>query len=177
MIALQLIREALADGVARVPVLGDAAYGDNAEFRAGLRALDLEFFLQVDAAKHKGWSFAVPTRLKQVRRHPTADAPPSQTLVQIAADIPAAQWQPAQWKTARGERGATGVAGGLAATRAAQSRRRTRETMAGGRLAGRCGGAVSLLAGSLASTAHPSTVPDAQPQSLAYRTILPTCQR
>ena len=110
MIALQLIREALTDGVARAPVLGDAAYGDNAEFRAGLRALDLEFFLQVDAAKHKGWSFEVPTELKQVRRHPAADAPPSQTLVQIAADIPAAQWQSAQWKTAGGERGKTRLA-------------------------------------------------------------------
>jgi len=27
------------------PVLGDSVYGINAEFRAGLRQLDLEFFL------------------------------------------------------------------------------------------------------------------------------------
>ena len=110
MIALQLIGEALADGVARAPVLGDAAYGDNAEFRAGLRALAAEFFLQVDGAKHKGWSFEAPTELKQVRRHPTAAAPPSQTLVQIAAELPAARWQSARWKTARGERGTTRLA-------------------------------------------------------------------
>ena len=110
MIALQLVREALADGVAPAPVLGDGAYGDNAEFRAGLRALGAEFFLQVDAAKHKGWSFEAPTELKQVRRHPTAAAPPSQTLVEIAATIPAAQWQNAGWKTARGERGTTRLA-------------------------------------------------------------------
>lgn len=110
MIALQLVREALADGVAPAPVLGDAAYGDNAEFRTGLRALGLEFFLQVDAAKHKGWNFAVPTELKRVRRHPMAEAPPSQTLEQIAAGIPAAQWQSAHWKTARGERGTTRLA-------------------------------------------------------------------
>jgi SRSO17 transposase len=110
MIALQLVREALADGVAPAPVLGDAAYGDNAEFRAGLRALGLEFFLQVDAAKHKGWSFAVPTELKQVRRHPAPDAPPAQTLVAIAAAMPADRWQSAQWKTAGGGRGATRLA-------------------------------------------------------------------
>ena len=110
MLALQLIREALADGVAPAPVLGDAAYGDNAEFRAGLRELGLEFFLQVDATKHKGWDFAVPTELKWVRRHPPADAPPSQTLAQIAASIPPAQWQSARWKTARGERGTTRLA-------------------------------------------------------------------
>ncbi|MEN9631899.1 MAG: hypothetical protein RL077_303 [Verrucomicrobiota bacterium] len=80
------------------------------EFRAGLLAQGLECFLQVDAAKHKGRSFAVPTELKQVGRHPTADAPPSQTLVQIAAGIPAAQWQSAHWRTAGGKRGATRLA-------------------------------------------------------------------
>ena len=110
MLALQLVGEALADGVARAPVLGDAAYGDNAEFRAGLRALGAEFFLQVDGAKHKGWSFEVPTALKQVRRHPRAGEPPSQTLVQIAAELPAARWQSASWKTARGARGTTRLA-------------------------------------------------------------------
>ena len=110
MIALQLLREALADGVAPAPVLGDAAYGDNAEFRAGVRALGLEFFLQVDGAKHKGWNFEVATELKQVRRHPTPDAPPSQTLAEIAAGIPAGQWQTARWKRASGERGATRLA-------------------------------------------------------------------
>ena len=110
MIALQLLREALADGVAPAPVLGDAAYGDNAEFRAGVRALGLEFFLQVDAAKHKGWNFAVSTELKQTRRHPTPVAPRSQTLVEIAGAIPAAKWQSAHWKRASGERGATRLA-------------------------------------------------------------------
>ena len=110
MIALQLIRETLADGVATAPVLGDAAYGDNAEFRAGLRDSGLEFFLQVDAAKHKGWNFEAPTEVKWVRRHPSADAPPSQTLAQIAAGISAEQWQSARWTTASGERGTTRLA-------------------------------------------------------------------
>jgi SRSO17 transposase len=110
MLALQLIREALTDGVARAPVLGDAAYGDNAEFRAGLRKLSLEFFLQVDATKHKGWSFAVPTQLKWVRRHPASDAPPSQTLAQIATGIPGQAWKSAQWKTADGQLGSTRLA-------------------------------------------------------------------
>jgi SRSO17 transposase len=110
MIALQLVKDALADGVPPAPVLGDAAYGDNAEFRAGLRTLGQEFFLQVDAAKHKGWSFAVPTELKQVRRRPAADAPASQTLAQIAAEIPAVQWECAKWKTANGKPAETRLA-------------------------------------------------------------------
>ena len=106
-LALQLIREALADGVAPAPVLGDATYGDNAEFRAGLHQLGLEFFLQVDATKHKGWSFEVPTQIKWVRRHPASDAPASQTLGQIAAELPAQAWKSARWKTAGGELGTT----------------------------------------------------------------------
>lgn len=109
-LALQLIREALADGVAPAPVLGDAAYGDNAEFRADLRQLGLEFLLQVDATKHKGWSFEVPTQVKWVRRHPASDAPASQTLAQIAAGIPAQAWKPARWKTASGQLGSTRLA-------------------------------------------------------------------
>ncbi|MSO22435.1 MAG: IS701 family transposase [Acidobacteria bacterium] len=44
-LAGQLIGEALSDGVAPAPVLGDAAYGDNAAFRAELRRLGMEFFL------------------------------------------------------------------------------------------------------------------------------------
>jgi SRSO17 transposase len=110
MLALQLIREALADDVARAPILGDAAYGDNAEFRAGLRKLGLEFFLQVDPTKHKGWSFEVPTQIKWVRRHPASDAPASLTLAQIAKDIPPQEWKLARWKTADGQPASTRLA-------------------------------------------------------------------
>lgn len=49
-------------------------------FALRLRELDLEFFLQVDATKHKGWSFEVPTEVKTLRRYPAAGAPASQTL-------------------------------------------------------------------------------------------------
>ena len=110
MLAAELIREALADGVAAAPVLGDAAYGDNAEFRGALLDLDLEFFLQVDANKHKGWSFEVPTKVKWVRRHPTDEAPASQTLAQIAAELPVHAWQTAQWRTAANQVGTTRLA-------------------------------------------------------------------
>lgn len=110
MIAVQLIRDALADGVAPAPVLGDAVYGDNAELRAALRQMHLEFFLQVDAAKHKGWDVEVPTQIKWVRRHPTSDAPASRTMAEIAAALPAQAWKPARWKTAAGQTGSTRLA-------------------------------------------------------------------
>lgn len=107
MLALELLREVLADGVAPAPVLADAVYGDNADFRAGLAALDLEFFLQVDGAKHKGWNFAAPTVKKTVRRHPAPDAPPAKTLAEIAAEFTEEQWQRASWRRAAGQAGAT----------------------------------------------------------------------
>ena len=46
-IALTLIQEALADQVVQAPVLADAAYGNSYAFRAHLRELNLEFFVQV----------------------------------------------------------------------------------------------------------------------------------
>ena len=54
MIALEIIKDASSEGVSPATVQADAVYGDNADFRAGLRSLNLEFFLKVDAGKHKG---------------------------------------------------------------------------------------------------------------------------
>lgn len=110
MIALEIIQEALSEGVAPAPVLADAVYGDNADFRAGLKGLGLEFFLQVDAGKHKGWSFEVPTEVKWVRRHPKPETPPSRTLREMAAEIPELQWESVHWKTTGGKEGSTRLA-------------------------------------------------------------------
>jgi SRSO17 transposase len=110
MLALELLRAVLADGVAPAPVLADAAYGNTAEFRAGLAALDLEFFVQVGGSTHKGWSFAVPTIRKIVRRTPAPGTPPSQTLAEIAAAFPPDQWQRVTWRTATGQAEATRLA-------------------------------------------------------------------
>jgi SRSO17 transposase len=64
-IAVNLIKEALADGVVRAPVLGDNAYGINGEFRDELRRLELEFFLQIDPGHPVGrnqWRWRTSTR-------------------------------------------------------------------------------------------------------------------
>lgn len=110
MIALPQVRASLAAGVARAPVPGDAADGDQAGFRAGLRLPVVECFQQVDASTHKDGTGEVPIERQCVRRHPTADAPPSPTWAQMAAGIPAAQWRSARWKTAGGRRGSTRLA-------------------------------------------------------------------
>ncbi len=59
-LALELLRQAQADGVPPAPVFGDTVYGNNAEFREGMRHLGLEFFLQVTGSL-KGWTYAVRT--------------------------------------------------------------------------------------------------------------------
>jgi hypothetical protein len=59
-----LIEQALADQVLPAPVLGDSAYGDGFAFRARLRELKMEFFLQVTPQEHRGWIEEVPTTLK-----------------------------------------------------------------------------------------------------------------
>jgi SRSO17 transposase len=101
-IALALIDEALADGVARAPVLGDSVYGNGDEFRAGLRERGLEFFLQVTGSILKGWTSEVPTVRKVRRRYVAPGAPPSRTLLEIVTALPATVWHAARWKAADG---------------------------------------------------------------------------
>lgn len=102
MLALDMVRQAHQEGVALAPVLGDSVYGDSAEFRQGLRDVGMEFFLQVDPGKHKGWNQAVPTELKRTRRHVSGEAPPAQTLTELTVAIPPSQWTACSWKAADG---------------------------------------------------------------------------
>jgi SRSO17 transposase len=102
-LGLEIIRQAQRDGVPLAPVLGDCAYGNNSEFRAGLRQLKMEFFLQVDASQLKGWDQEVPTEVKRVRRYVKAEAPPAQTLAELTQDIPEGEWKNCSWVTAGGQ--------------------------------------------------------------------------
>ena len=80
-IAVNLIQEALADGVVGAPVLGDNAYGINGEFRDQLRALGLEFFLQIDPSQITGWAHPVKVERKRTRWHAAAQAPAASLCV------------------------------------------------------------------------------------------------
>jgi SRSO17 transposase len=100
-LALELLREALDDGVAPAPVLGDSLYGDSPEFRQGVRQLGLEFFLQV-SAKHKAWTEAVALERKQRRHGPAADVPPARTLAEITASFSSTPWKDCRWRAANG---------------------------------------------------------------------------
>ena len=101
-IAAALLAQVVQAGVPKAPVLGDCAYGDNAEFRAAVRQLELEFFLTVDPTKHKGW--LQPVRLVRGRklRRVAEDQPAAQTLLALAQALPAGAWQACTWKAADG---------------------------------------------------------------------------
>jgi SRSO17 transposase len=109
-IAADLIKEALADGVVRAPVLGDNAYGSNGEFRDQLRAMGLEFFLQIDPSQRNGWDHPVPVEKKRTRWQPAADVPATSTLFQLWAGQKAVKWQACSWKAADGQRHPTRLA-------------------------------------------------------------------
>lgn len=102
-IALDLIDQALADGVAAAPVLGDSVYGDSGAFRKALAQRGLEFFLQVSPTTNKAWT--QPPRLvkKQKLRYRQEGEPEPQTLLQIARGFTGREWRIGRWKTRGGE--------------------------------------------------------------------------
>jgi SRSO17 transposase len=102
-IALELLAQVLAAGTVKAPVLADSAYGNNGDFRAGLRALDLEFFLQIDAQQLIGWARPVTVDKKRTRWHVRQGEPAAQPLAQLVAAAPSLRWHPASWKAADGQ--------------------------------------------------------------------------
>jgi SRSO17 transposase len=102
-LALDMLRQARRDGVPPAPVLGDSVYGNNAEFRAGLRQLEMEFFLQVDGQALKGWDQEVRTEVKRVRRYVCKGEPPAATLAELTGRIPPREWKNCSWVAAGGQ--------------------------------------------------------------------------
>jgi len=103
-IALSLIEQALAEGVAPAPVLADAAYGNGFAFRQRLRQLGLEFFLQVAPQEHQAWTEEVPTVLNgKYRTVDDATAQRARSLLEVAQALPAEVWQPCRWRAANGK--------------------------------------------------------------------------
>ena len=102
-LALEILRQARRDGVPPAPVLGDSIYGNNAEFRAGVRQLEMEFFLQVDGHALKGWDHEVRTEVKRVRRYVRDGEPSAETLAEITRKIPEREWKHCSWVTAGGQ--------------------------------------------------------------------------
>jgi len=102
-LGLEILGQAQADGVPPAPILGDSVYGNNTAFRAGVRQLGMEFFLQVEGDSLKGWDHEVRTEVQRVRRHVHPDEPAPETLAELTRRIPASEWKNASWVTAGGK--------------------------------------------------------------------------
>ncbi len=111
-IAAALLAQVVRDGVQPAPVLGDCGYGDNAEFRAAVRHLGLEFFLTVDPAKHQGW--LQPLRLARGRkpRRVAVGQPATRTLLALAQALAPEAWRSCTWKADDGSTRRTRLAWG-----------------------------------------------------------------
>jgi SRSO17 transposase len=88
-IALQMVADAVLEGVPRAPILADAVYGHNEEFRSGLRKLGLEYALQANAGQATAWTEA-----------PQARSGPASVLAELCQDC---SLRPCRWRSAGGQ--------------------------------------------------------------------------
>lgn len=108
-IALELIKQALADGVPVAPVLGDSVYGDGGQMRRALRKLGMEYFFQVE---ERLLAWTRPVKIEQPRKHwrvAEGQAAPL-TVRAIAEQIPRQEWKSSRWKDANDEKQTTRIA-------------------------------------------------------------------
>src|SRR5664279_1092123 len=107
-IALELVKQILADGVSPAPVLGDEVYGAASELRWGLRQLGLEYFLNT-GSDLLAWTQPVKTRLAKKYWGVAEGEPAARSLAVLSKTITIAQWHPVAWRAADGtKRQATG---------------------------------------------------------------------
>lgn len=104
-LALDLVDQALAWEVPALPVVADSAYGNDFDFRAGLRARGLWYAVAVEPTT-KVWltdPALVPLPPGQPRGRPRKhallkDLPPAQTLAEVAQGVPKSAWQDITWR-------------------------------------------------------------------------------
>lgn len=108
-IALELVKQILADGVSPAPVLGDEVYGAASELRWGLRQLGLEYFLNT-GSDLLAWTQPVKTRLAKKYWGVAEGEPEARSLAVLSKTITAAQWHPVAWRAADGTKRQTRVA-------------------------------------------------------------------
>jgi len=101
MMALELIREVLAAGVSRAPVLGDEVYGVASELRRGLRELELEYFLNA-GGDLLAWTRPVKTRRAKKYWDVAEGQPSADSLAALSRTLHGKQWHPVAWRSADG---------------------------------------------------------------------------
>jgi SRSO17 transposase len=108
-IALELIKQVLADDVTPAPVLGDEVYGSASELRWELRRLGLEYFLNV-GNDLLAWTQPVKTRLAKKYWGVAEGEPAASSLAALSKTITPAQWHPVVWRAADGTKRKTRIA-------------------------------------------------------------------
>jgi SRSO17 transposase len=108
-IALELVKQILANGVSPAPVLGDEVYGAASELRWGLRQLGLEYFLNT-GSDLLAWTQPVKTRLAKKYWGVAEGEPEARSLAVLSQTIAGAQWHPVAWRAADGTKRKTRVA-------------------------------------------------------------------
>jgi SRSO17 transposase len=104
-LALDLVDQALAWEVPRLPVVADSAYGNDFDFRAGLRKRGLQYAAAVEPST-KVW-LSDPSQTPVAASKPTGrprqypalkDLPEAKTLLGIAKELPWQAWQNITWR-------------------------------------------------------------------------------
>ena len=104
-LAMDLVDQALAWEVPRLPVVADSAYGNDFAFRAGLRERKMPYVVAVESST-KAWTSdpaAVPVSPRKPRGRPQKypalkDMPTPQTLAEIARACPKGAWHNVTWR-------------------------------------------------------------------------------
>jgi SRSO17 transposase len=104
-LALEQIRGAVAAGIPRAPVLGDAGYGNDTQFRDGVTGLSLRYVLGVTSSTtvwkpgegplpKKPWSGRgqPPKRLRRDPNHPPV------SVLALAQSLPKKAWKNVTWR-------------------------------------------------------------------------------
>jgi SRSO17 transposase len=104
-LALELVDQVLTWDVPRLPVVADSAYGNDYDFRAGLRERGLQYAVAVEPST-KVWT-SDPAQVPVVanksvgrpRQHPALkDLPEAKTLAEVARDLPKQAWHNITWR-------------------------------------------------------------------------------
>lgn len=105
-LALELVDQVLEWEVPRLPVVADSAYGNDFDFRAGLRERGLHYAVAVEPTT-KVWTSdpaQVPVAASKPRGRPREypdlkDVPEAKTLLAVANALPKQEWHKIIWRT------------------------------------------------------------------------------
>ena len=92
-LAIELLREALNDGVSPAIVVADARYGNDVDFRSAALRLGLELFLEVEPTSLKVWEFELSDSLWDNSPLPTAIS-----LDKIVLRMGSGEWRTCCWR-------------------------------------------------------------------------------